>query len=356
MTLTGHLLRRIASEGPLSLADYMAECLMNPGWGYYATRDPFGAGGDFTTAPEISQMFGEMIGTCLAQVWQDQGRPGTFVLAELGPGRGTLMADILRTLARMPGMLAAAEVHLVETSPALRARQAATLAGHAPRWHDSVDSLPGGPLFLVANEFFDALPIRQFHRAGSGWAELQIGQSAGRLAPGLAPPVVVAALSHRLDDTRDGDVVEICPGLAAIATGIGARIARHGGVALVIDYGGWHGLGDTLQALRGHAPADPFADPGTADLTAHVDFEMLAGAFVSTGAAVTAMTPQGVFLERLGIVARARALAARLTAEALQAHVAAHRRLTHPAEMGNLFRVLACHPAGTPLPPGLDRA
>jgi SAM-dependent MidA family methyltransferase len=348
------LVRRIAADGPMRLSDYMAECLLNPSHGYYATRDPFGAGGDFTTAPEISQMFGELLGLCLAQAWLDQGRPSPFALAEIGPGRGTLMADMLRAIRAVPGMTDAARVHLVEASPTLRARQGQVLKAEAPQWHDRVESLPALPLFLVANEFFDALPIRQFERHGDGWAERMVGLRGGRLVPGLGPVTPYPALAHRLADTVEGDVVETCPAAGPIAREIARRVARHGGVALIVDYGGRHSLGDTFQAVKGHAPTDPFAEPGEADLTAHVDFEPLADAIAAAGAAVTALAPQGVFLERLGIAARAEVLARGLAGPALQAHLAAHRRLTHPDEMGQLFKVLAAYPKGKAPPPGLD--
>lgn len=354
--LSAILARRIAADGPMRLSDYMAECLLHPSHGYYATRDPFGTAGDFTTAPEISQMFGELLGLCLAQCWLDQGAPAPFALAEIGPGRGTLMADMLRAIRAVPGMAAAARVHLVEASPRLRARQAGALAGHAPEWHDRVEDLPDLPLFLVANEFFDALPIRQFERRGAGWAERMVGLRDGRLAPGLGPVTPYPALAHRLADTREGEVVETCPAAEGIAAEIGRRVAARGGAALVVDYGGWHSLGDTFQAVKGHAPADPFADPGEADLTAHVDFEPLARAFAASGAAVSALVPQGVFLERLGIAARAEALARGLSGAALAAHIAAHRRLTHPGEMGQLFKVLSACPKGKAPPPGLDPA
>lgn len=354
--LAAILAARIASDGPISLADYMAECLLHPRHGYYATRDPFGAAGDFTTAPEISQIFGEMLALCLAQCWQDQGRPDPFILAEAGPGRGTLMADILRTLRAVPGMRAAAKVHLVEASAALRAVQARTLGDGGVTWHDRVETLPEGPLYLVANEFLDALPIRQFTRHRDGWAETRVGLAGGRLVPGLGPPRSEPALTHRLADTLPGEIVEICPALPAIAGAIGARLARSGGVALIVDYGGWRSRGDTFQAVAGHRPTDPFASPGAADLTAHVDFEALAQAFAAAGARPSGMTAQGVFLERLGVTGRARALANRLTGEARAAHVAAHRRLTHPAEMGRVFQAIACTPQGTPPPPGLDQA
>ena len=354
--LAAILARRIAAEGPMRLSDYMAECLLHPGHGYYATRDPFGAAGDFTTAPEISQMFGELLGLCLAQCWLDQGRPAPFALAEIGPGRGTLMADMLRAIRAVPGMAEAARVHLVEASPALRARQGQVLTAHAPHWHDGVESLPDLPLFLVANEFFDALPIRQFERRGPGWSERMVSLRDGRLAPGLGPVTAYPALAHRLADTAEGDVVETCPAVEPAAGEIGRRVAQRGGAALFVDYGGWRSLGDTFQAVKDHAPADPFADPGETDLTAHVDFEPIAGAIAAAGAAVTALTPQGVFLERLGIAARAAILARGLSGTALAAHLAAHRRLTHPDEMGQLFKVLAAYPQGKAPPPGLDPA
>ncbi|MFN0113345.1 MAG: class I SAM-dependent methyltransferase [Paracoccaceae bacterium] len=350
-----HLLAaRIAAEGPIPLSDYMAECLMHPAHGYYATRDPFGVAGDFTTAPEISQMFGEMLGICLAQTWVEQGRPAPFALAELGPGRGTLMADILRTVRVVPGMAGAARVHLVETSASLRERQRSALAAHKVTWAGTAGELPDQPLFLVANEFFDALPIRQFRRTGAGWSEIQIGLALGRLSLGLAPPAQVPALSHRLADTAEGDVVELCPPLASIALGLARRIAARGGAAIVTDYGGWRSRGDTLQAVRTHRPTDPLADPGEADLTAHVDFEALSLAFRAGGAAVTRMTPQGAFLKRLGIAERAQALASRLTGPALESHLAALRRLTDAAEMGDLFKAIACFPPGCPAPFGFD--
>ncbi len=351
--LKAHLLARIAADGPLSVADYMAECLLHPEWGYYATRDPLGAAGDFTTAPEISQMFGELLGLALALAWMDQGAPTPFALAELGPGRGTLMADLLRATRAVPGFHDAMRLHLVEASPPLRAAQARALEGYAPQWCDDTAALPDMPLFLLANEFFDALPIRQFVRDGDGWSERRVGARDGQLVFGLTEATPQAVLAHRLADTRDGDVVEICAPGQAVAATLGAHIAARGGAALIVDYGDWRSLGDTFQALRGHAPADPLAAPGQADLTAHVDFESVAQAAMP--AAHSRLVPQGVFLERLGITARAQALAAKLEGPALDAHVAAHRRLTHPDEMGTVFKVMALHPEHSPLPPGLSR-
>ncbi|TNF22317.1 MAG: class I SAM-dependent methyltransferase [Rhodobacteraceae bacterium] len=345
------LLERIALEGPLSVADYMGCCLMHPEHGVYTARDPLGAAGDFTTAPEISQMFGELVGLALAHAWMDQGRPAAFTLAELGPGRGTLMVDILRAGRRVPGFCEAAKVVLVETSPLLRARQREALAGQGALWVETVEALPQAPLWLVANEFFDALPVRQFQRAGEGWCELRIGMQAGALVRGLAGAAPVPALAHRLADTRDGDIVEIAPALPGIAGAIGQRIEAHGGAALLVDYGDWRSLGDTLQALRRHEPVDPLTSPGEADLTAHVDFEAIAAA---VPCAHSRLTPQGVFLERLGITARAQQLAQGLSGAELENHIAAHRRLTHPKEMGTLFKVLGLMPRNAPPIPGLD--
>lgn len=347
--LAEHLIRRIRATGPLTVAEFMAECLLHPEHGYYTTRDPFGAGGDFTTAPEISQMFGELLGLCLAQAWLDQGAPAPFTLAELGPGRGTLMADLLRATRAVPGFHAAARVTLVEASPRLRARQREALGSHPATWLDQADALPEAPLFLIANEFFDALPIRQFLRHPQGWQERVVGLAQGRLTFGLTPPAPLAALEHRLADTAPGALVELCPAAGPIAAALGQRIAAQGGAALVIDYGDWRSRGDTLQALRNHRFADPLDAPGEADLTAHVDFEALARA--AAPADTAPLTPQGVLLERLGIAARAERLAAGLAGPARATHLAAHRRLTHPEEMGTLFKALAIHPKGRP-PPG----
>lgn len=355
MTLFDLIAARIRQDGPISMADYMADCLLHPTLGYYTTRDPLGAAGDFTTAPEISQMFGELIGLSLAQAWLDQGRPAPFTLAELGPGRGTLMADLLRATGAVPGFLEAAQVTLVEASPVLRETQARNLTGHAPRWLDNVDALPDAPLFLIANEFFDALPVRQFIRQDDGWAERRITVADDALSFGLTAPGKRPALAHRLEDTRQGDMVELCPAAAPITTAIATRIAAHGGAALIVDYGDWRSLGDTVQALRDHRPVDVLKCPGQADLTAHVDFKPLAQAAHDAGCHASKLTPQGVFLERLGITARAQALARDMRGAALDDLVAAHRRLTHPAEMGNLFKTLGLFPAQAPPPPGLER-
>lgn len=352
MSLTAQLTRQIAVDGPMSLADYMQSCLLHPEFGYYATRDPLGAAGDFITAPEISQMFGELMGLCLAQAWMDQGG-GPCVLAELGPGRGTLMADMLRATRAVPGF--APEVHLVEASPALRAVQRATLKGVDVVWHDDVAGLPETPLLLVANEFFDALPIRQFIRQGRGWAEKRVGAEGDALVFGLSEPVPMEALAHRLPDTKDGDVVEICPSAAPVMAELSKRIARHGGAGVIVDYGDWASLGDTFQAVQAHAPCDPLATPGEADLTAHVDFKALADA---SACPASKMTTQAALLFALGIGPRAQKLAEKLDdagdQAALDHHLAAYRRLTEPTEMGTLFKALALYPNGAAPPPGFD--
>ena len=349
MTPLGDILtRQIARTGPMTLADYMSACLLHPDHGYYATRDPLGVAGDFTTAPEISQMFGEMIGLALAQSWMDQGQP-VGVLVELGPGRGTLMADILRATKGVPGFHAALTVYLVEASPALRGIQAKAV----PQAHHvrSLDEVPEAPLFLIANEFFDALPIRQFIRSGDGWAERVVGLTDGYLSFGLTAPTRLNMLEHRWDTTAEGDMIEHCPALPGLAEEIGRRVEQSGGAALLIDYGHWNATGDTFQAVQRHSRADPLDTPGEADLTAHMDFAAIAAA-VPCGA--TALTKQGVFLEHLGITQRAQALANRLQGKARAAHVAAHRRLVHPDEMGELFQIIGLYPAAGPVPPGLD--
>ena len=351
--LTQILIERIGQTGPITVADYMAECLLHPEHGYYTTRTPFGRDGDFTTAPEISQMFGEMIGLALAQAWMDQGAPTPFMLAELGPGRGTLMADILRATARVPNFHAGASVHLIEASKALREEQAKAITTHDPIWHDDVDALPDDlPMFVVANEFFDALPIRQFIRDGRGWRERRVGVQEDVLSFGAGDATPVAALAQRLLDTGDGDMVELRPAQPAIITALTTRIAENNGGAIIIDYGDWQSKGDTLQALRAHEFCAPLEHAGHADLTAHVDFADIAA---HAGAAtVSHMTPQGVLLERLGITARAQSLANSMTGDALNQHIAEHRRLTHPDEMGTLFKAIAITPPNAPMIAGFD--
>ena len=306
---------------------------------YYASHDPYA---DFTTAPEIFQGFGEVLGLWVAVVWQTMGAPDPVILAEAGPGRGTLMADALRAIGRAaPAFRAALRVHLVETSPRLRALQAGHLPGAV--WHDRVGHLPPGPLLLLANEFLDALPIRQFVRRGAGWTERHV--QSGRFVEVPAPPPG--------PDAGDGEVMELGEAARDVAAVLGARLAAGGGAALFIDYGPErHAPGDSLQALRGRAPADPLAAEGEADLTAHVDFSAVAAAARAAGAAVQGPVPQGLFLARLGLPQRADALARGLPPARAAALLQAVRRLIEPDAMGRLFKVLAvCHP-GLPELPG----
>ena len=344
------LIARIRRTGPMSIADFMADCLMHPQHGYYTTRDPLGRDGDFITAPEISQMFGELIGLSLAQCWIDQGSPAPFALVELGPGRGTLMADALRATQWVPGFCDAARVHFVEISPALREQQGKSIPD--AQWHDRLGTLPDLPLFLIANEFFDALPIRQFVRDAGSWRERMVGEQDGVLQLGLSNSTPLVLLNDRLADTKDGDVIEYCPALPALTQSIGTRIDTDGGAALIIDYGDWHSQGDTLQAVGAHESVSILNAPGQCDLSAHVDFAAIAKH--AAPAAHSRLATQGVFLERLGITARAQTLAKALTGEEKKTHIAAHRRLTHPAEMGNLFKVIGLYPTTKTPPPGLE--
>ncbi|RMH48371.1 MAG: class I SAM-dependent methyltransferase [Alphaproteobacteria bacterium] len=361
MTALAEIIRaRIAREGPMTVAEYMSLCLMHPDHGYYARGEPIGAAGDFITAPEVSQMFGELLGLALAQAWLDQGRPAPFVLAEPGPGRGTLMADALRATRGVPGFHEALELHLVEGGKRLRAVQAETLrtvalatgAAPAPVWHASVDGLPGKPLFLIANEFLDALPIRQFQRTAHGWRERMIGLEEGRLVFGLGPETAVPALEGRLADTAPGDIVETSAPVQGVVHAIAERIARHGGAAIFIDYGDWRSRGDTFQAVRAHQTADPLAAPGQADLTAHVDFEAVSRAIAAAGARPTAVVPQGQLLAALGIGPRAAQLARGKSPAEADAIADALERLTDAREMGTLFKAVAAVPRGAPVPPG----
>lgn len=351
MTLADQIVARIKVDGPITVADFMTECLLHPSLGYYTTQNPIGASGDFITAPEISQMFGEIIGLCLAQAWLDQGTPTPFTLLELGPGRGTLMSDILRATRSIPGFHCAAEVYLLEASARMRTHQQETLAGTTLHFVDDIEQVPDQPLWCIANEFFDALPVRQFQRAQAGWREKSVGQENGKLVFGRGPILPQAALDHRLEDSGVGDIVEWVPAAGPICAAIGRRITAQGGAALIIDYGDWRSKGDTLQAVRAHAYAPVLDDPGKNDLTAQVDFEALA---MAAPCAHTQLTPQGLFLERLGITQRAQSLASKLEGDTRAAHIFAHRRLTHPDEMGNLFKILGLYPRGTPPPAGLD--
>lgn len=351
--LAAHLRDLITRDGPITVERYVAEALGHPAHGYYVTRDPLGAAGDFTTAPEISQMFGELLGLWCVAAWRRMGEPSPFVLTELGPGRGTLMADALRAARIEPRFRDAARLHLVETSPALRAKQAETLATHRPIWHGELDGVPDGPLLLLANEFFDALPVRQFERTDAGWRERLVGLDAtgGGFAFSLSEGEPTEALPDPAT-APPGAIAEISPATRTIARAIGARVLRDGGVALAIDYGyappssGARPWGDTLQAVRRHQRHDPLDAPGEADLTAHVDFAALGEAARAAGAATYGPLPQGIFLKALGIELRAMRLARDATAAQRDSVEAALRRLVDPGGMGFLFKTLAiAHPS-----------
>ncbi|WP_165184597.1 class I SAM-dependent methyltransferase [Caulobacter soli] len=385
MSLLDRLKAQIAQDGPISVAEYFTRCLHDPRDGYYATRPALagmngGEGGDFLTAPGVSQMFGELIGLWILETWTRMGRPSPVRLVEMGPGDGTLISDILRAARLLPGFLAAADLWLVEVSPPLRSAQAARLEGAplTPSWADRLDAVPAGaPLILVANEVLDCLPAHQFVRTENGWAERMVGlDDSGNLAFGLKalapPPVGEAARMGRWGEQthlgqlpppsplatpppqgealEPGMLVESSPAQAALGAEIGHRVARDGGAALLIDYGrDAPGPGDTLQALKAHAKVSPLAEPGQADLTVWADFPAVAAAAAEAGARVGPILTQGAFLQGLGIEARAQALAASRPdhAEKLARQL---DRLTGAAQMGELFKV-ACLSAPDLSPP-----
>ena len=342
------LAARIRENGPLTVSAYMAECLLHPLHGYYTQRPVFGAAGDFVTAPEVSQMFGEIIGAWLVHAWHQAGRPAPFVLAEAGPGRGTLMADMLRVARLDAEFSGSAEIVLIEASPRLRGVQRETLCPAAPRvrWVSSLEEVPALPLLLVANEFLDALPIRQFMLSQGQWRERVVGLDAdGRLSFGLGSGILAPAqLPERLHKkAEDGSVFEIAPAREAVANLVAAHVETHGGLALFIDYGHLlSGLGDTLQAVRGHAVTDVLAEPGLADITSHVDFEAVARAAHKAGAQVLAPMTQGEFLLENGILERAGQLGSAKPPAVQDEIRAAVARLCGTGEdgMGNLFKVL----------------
>nr|WP_321443802.1 class I SAM-dependent methyltransferase [uncultured Cohaesibacter sp.] len=370
--LERRLKRLIAASGPIDLATYMSLCLADPEHGYYTKQRPIGAAGDFTTAPEISQLFGELIAVWMLRAWQQSGSPTPFHLVELGPGRGTLMQDMARTIQSQPDAFAALTIHLVEISPTLRAQQDERLkALDCPvTWHDSIDSLPDEPIFLLANEFFDCLPIHQWVRNGHKWHERVVSMDDnGNLAFGLGP--VRALTSEAIDATgnatedamgneiaAEGAILEQSPASTAIMTTLANKLASHGGAGLFIDYGYTKpGYGDTFQAMRNHAYADPLARPGALDLTAHVNFAALAKAAASvikdseSALAVAPPMNQGDFLLSMGLLERAGQLGAGRSYEEQEAIRDAVERLAAPDQMGDLFHCLAILPNGCPIPP-----
>jgi SAM-dependent MidA family methyltransferase len=352
MSLRDRLAAQIASGGPLTIAQYMTACLHDPEGGYYATRPALGEAGDFVTAPLVSQMFGELVGLWAAECWARLGRPAPFRLVEAGPGDGTLMSDMLRAGRVAPGFLDAAEIWLVETSAPLRTLQRERL-GDSVRWARDLGEVPeGAPVTLVANELLDCLPARQWVRTREGWSERLVAvDEQGRLSfalGGRAPP-----FASGWAEEAPGDVLESSPAQAAFGETVAARLARDGGAALLIDYGRAEpGPGDTLQALRRHEKVDPLACPGEADLTVHADFPAVLAAAERQGGLAAPLLTQRTFLYRLGIEARAAALARARPDKAAQIGRQLDR-LTSPDQMGELFKAACIHSPGW-TPPGFE--
>jgi NADH dehydrogenase [ubiquinone] 1 alpha subcomplex assembly factor 7 len=338
---------QIRANGPMSVAEYMSLCLGHPRRGYYTSGDPLGAAGDFVTAPEISQMFGELIGFFFVNLWQQMGEPPSFTLLELGPGRGTLMQDALRAASRATGFTNALHLQLFEGNPDLRAQQATRLGQDNPYWANEIDAVADDPLFVVANEFFDALPIRQFVKAGDGWHERQIGLRDGRRMFGLSPALLVSnAMPAEVSEAEPGSVLEVGIAAAEAMARLSTKISALGGAILAIDYGyARTQTGETLQAVRDHKFVDPLEVPGDADISAHVNFGALREVAARAGLTLEPLTSQGEWLTRLGIDERTSALARANPAQA--AAVAAQRdRLVAPDQMGDLFKVFCAHSPG----------
>ncbi len=342
--LQSRILRMIAHDGPMPLAQYMHLSLADPADGYYANRQAIGAAGDFITAPEVSQLFGEMIGIWCVAMWRAMGEPQSFVLAEAGPGRGTLFADVLRTASRFADFQRAARPVLIETSPAMIRAQRQLLARNDVEWVARIGDLPSTSLILFANELLDVLPIRQFVKSGPLWRERGVtatedGQLQTVLLPNTLDPVSLPA-GH--ENETDGAVFEHAPAREAWIAELAARLEAQGGAALLIDYGhAVSGFGDTFQAMRGHGYADPFAQPGLADLTAHVDFAALVSVALDSGVTASPIVTQGDFLSAMGIAERAGALGATVDEAGRDAFREQVMRLVDDSQMGQLFKVLA---------------
>lgn len=347
MSLVARIREHIHADGPLTVAAYMERCLSY----YYHRRDPLGAKGDFITAPEISQIFGELVGLWCSVCWQRMGRPRA-ALVELGPGRGTLMCDALRATAQVPGFHDNISVHLVEISQSLKARQQEMLRGLHPllRWHERVEELPDLPLLLIANEFFDALPIHQWMRTQEGWAKRHIGFEQERFLFQDIPSAFPPPLPYPLPDVPAGALVETCEPALALMHRLGQHLRAHGGALLVVDYGYAQGTcADTLQAVRNHAYASVLETPGEIDLTAHVDFRALAAAAKQEGLAVYGPVGQGNFLRALGAEVRAAQLVNHASEPQRRAVLSGLERLLSPTQMGTLFQVMAiCAPTMPP--------
>jgi len=345
--LQSEIRKLIKSSGPMPVWRYMELCLMHPQHGYYLSRDPLGREGDFTTAPEVSQMFGELLGLWAASVWKAIGSPPLLRLIELGPGRGTMMADALRALRVLPPLYQALSIHLVEVNPVLREKQRATLSG--PRevsWHDTIDDVPDGPAIILANEYFDVLPIHQAVKRETGWHERTVEvDDGGKLAFGVATepiPRFEVLLSPLVRAAPLGAVFEWRPDAEIMK--ITSRVRDQDGAALIVDYGHVRSdVGDTFQAIARHTFADPLKNPGQADVTAHVDFQALVRAADDLGARVHGPATQGEFLKRLGIETRATTLMAKASPEVAEDIAAAMQRLVGGGRggMGQMFKVLA---------------
>ena len=342
--LTETLARRISRQGPITVADFMAAALGDADSGYYRTRDAIGAAGDFVTAPEISQMFGELIGLWCAESWRQLGRPDPFVLVELGPGHGTLMRDALRAASRVTGFVDAARLHLVESNEVMQRHQASLALPLVPVWHDSLDGVPDGPMIAIANEFFDALPIRQFQRSEAGWHERLVGwdDTTRQFVWMLSPPSDgLGAVLAPLAAAPAGSVVEVSAAGVAVARELAGRLRARDGAVLVVDYGYAEApLQESLQAVSRHQKVPVLSTPGEADLTAHVDFAALAETGRREGVAVFGPVTQATLLEAFGIDARANQLKQMASAAQATEVDAALQRLTGPEAMGHLFKAL----------------
>lgn len=337
------LVRHVAAHGPMDVGRFMQIALTHPQHGYYMARDPFGRGGDFITAPEISQMFGEMMGVWIADIWSQMGAPAEFVLAECGPGRGTLMADILRATKNVSGFHAAAKIHLIEVSPALKAVQKTVLGIYDVRWCDDVSALPSAaPIILIANEFLDALAFRQLQKSGGQWFERVVnfdGQFGFALAP--VAPQILKKIPQRLLQEKDGAVYEFSPLRESFVAELSQKICVQNGAALLIDYGHiTHSIGDTFQALKDNQYIDVFAAIGESDLTSHVDFEALGVVARQEGLHVHGPAQQGAFLQALGIEQRAEVLYSKAASDQALGIKNSLHRLTCSSEMGSLFKVM----------------
>lgn len=345
---------QIRTTGPMSIATYMGLCLTHPRQGYYKGADPLGATGDFVTAPEISQMFGELVGFFFVNVWQQMGSPKAFTLLELGPGRGTLMADMLRVACRAEGFRDALDLRLFETNPSLIAEQNARLEAYGPKWIDAFDKVGEGPLLVVANEFYDALPIRQFVRGEQGWHERMVGLTDGKRAFGLSPtPIPNSAMPESIASAGVNEVLEVGLASGEVTARLARTISTQGGALLAIDYGyGMTQTGETLQGVRRHAYADVLETPGETDLSAHVDFEAIGSVAAKAGLAVQPLLTQGQFLTRMGINDRAKALSAANPGSAADI-AGAKARLVSPDQMGELFKVFCAASPGL-MPPGFS--